>query len=121
MKPEEWIVSGDRGMSSETIWAVMMGTRPERPSTPWDPDDFGRCHRLLMAIPEWRERLPEVAAVYPEWTALVEHWDEMVFLYLRDLPTGRCEELYSLMQKLNDEGRTAAGWVQISLGSWMRA
>ena len=99
MTPEQWIVSRDTGLSSETIWAVMMGTQAEWASIPYDPSDFGRCHRLLEAIPEWRPRLPEVAEVYPEWKPLVDSWDEMTRLYLRDLPTGRSDELYNLMQE----------------------
>ncbi len=48
--------------------------------TPMDCADFGRCQRLVELIPGWRERLPEVAAKYPEtkWPAIIARWDEIV-------------------------------------------
>jgi hypothetical protein len=101
---DEWIASGDTGLSSETIWHVLSGrpfpSKHFRPSKPMDPADFGRCHRLLDKIPEWRARLPEVAAKYPAWSALVGAWDELTELYLEELPTGRCPKLYDRMQAL---------------------
>ncbi|MFA5377085.1 MAG: hypothetical protein WC455_15145 [Dehalococcoidia bacterium] len=105
MTSEQWIVSNDTGSSSITIWAVMMGVTPPDPSIPYDPSDFGRCHRLFTTIPEWRGRLHEVAEAYPEWRSLVENWDKMTAIYLRDLPSGRSSELYTFMQELRN-GRT---------------
>jgi hypothetical protein len=72
-----WIVGRDTGSSSEAIWAVMMGMKPDWDSHPHDGDDLGRCLRLLDLIPEWKLRLGEMAVVYPYWAALVEHWDEL--------------------------------------------
>jgi hypothetical protein len=68
-------------------------------NTPSDPDDFSRCYRLLLKFPEWRERLQEVADRFPEWKGMVDNWDELERLYLRDKPN--CTEMYLLMQKLN--------------------
>lgn len=102
--PDAWLTSGDVGISSATIWSVMTGRpfplRHFWPDTPCDPDDFGRCHRLLDRFPEWRARLDEVAEWYPNWKPLVREWDRMTALYLRDQPTGRCAELYALMREL---------------------
>jgi hypothetical protein len=105
MTPEQWIVSNDTGSSSITIWAVMMGVAPQYPGIPYDPSDFGRCYRLLQNIPEWRDRLHEVAQAYPAWGPLVENWEKMTAIYLRDLPSGRSDELYAFMQELRN-GRT---------------
>lgn len=82
----EWITGGDTGRSSKTIWAVMMGAVNERArafeySPPLDPSDFGRCYRLLALVPEWRPRLGEVAARFPEWRGLVEAWSELTTMY----------------------------------------
>ena len=108
--PIAWVTSGDTGSSSLTIWSVMMGRRVgqahgERfwPDVPYDPDDFGRCYRLLKKMPTWRERLPEVAERYPKWKALVEHWDEIEQLYLKELPSGRAPKCYALMRKCRRE------------------
>jgi hypothetical protein len=100
----EWLTNGDTGTSSETIWSVMMDrpiTRPRWfPDTPHDPDDFGRCYRLLNVMPSWRARLPEVGAKYPIWRPLVEAWDELTALWEAELPSGRLPKLYARIQEL---------------------
>jgi hypothetical protein len=106
-----WIRSGDTGISSETIWSVMMGEPPpgRGGSIPYDPADFGRCHRLLALFPEWRHRLPEVEAHDPMWGPLVREWDALTALYLEELPTGEGRKLWARMQELEDEARILAG------------
>lgn len=71
-----WIVGDDTGASSTAIWAHMMGAGAPRFgwSYPLDPDDLGRCLRLLELIPEWKPRMPEMAARSKYWAALVGHW-----------------------------------------------
>ena len=69
----QWIVGGDTGCSSKTIWAVMMGVIQKYSMTPSDNDDYGRCIRLLQLIPEWIDRLDEVTAQYPDWKEAIEH------------------------------------------------
>ncbi len=96
----EWWRSGDTGISSETIMALFSGTERDRPDTPSDPSDFGRCYRLLERIPEFRPRLQEVADKYPNWQPLVDNWEELRTLYEEEHPTGLCPKLYKLMQKL---------------------
>jgi len=123
MTPNEWIVGDDTGISSKTIWAVMMNSVPENPNpyrfdVPKDPSDFGRCYRLLIWFPEWRERLGEVAEKFPAWGPLVRKWDRMTELYLRDLKTGKSSELYDLMRVLVDEGRLEDGWKKTGPCSW---
>lgn len=57
-----WVASGDFGTSSLTITHVLgKQPRPDDVDTPRDPDDFGRCYRLLATMTAWRGRLPEVA------------------------------------------------------------
>lgn len=82
----QWVVGSDTGISSKTIWAVMLGAvqgeaRWPTYGTPADPDDFGRCYRLLELIPEWRGRLHEVAERFPDWAPLVENWEELEELF----------------------------------------
>jgi hypothetical protein len=102
MTADEWLTCGDTGLSSITIWSVMTGRKPPRfrPSVPIDPADFGRCHRLLQRFPEWRVRLGEVGAAYPEWAGLVRCWDELTALYEQELPRGTAPKLYARMQGL---------------------
>lgn len=83
-----WLRNGDTGTSSETIWHVMTGETVRRCDIPWDPDDFGRCYRLLKVMPSWRARLPEVATRFPKWKPLVDAWDELTALYEDGQRTG---------------------------------
>lgn len=75
----DWIGSGDTGMSSKAIWAHMMGGKKPRDgwNHPYDPDDLGRCLRLLRLIPEWKPRMKGMAKRSKDWAALVKHWDEL--------------------------------------------
>lgn len=123
MTPIEWLLSGDTGISSKTILSVMTGSAmsgPFRPDIPYDPSDFGRCYRLLQKFPEWRERLPEVAATYPIWGPMVAAWDELTKLYEQELENedGKAPMLYARMKTLVDEGRLAAGFVRTGPYSW---
>lgn len=79
--PEEWLAGDDTGVSSLTIYSVMTGVRVRHTGVPLDADDFGRCHRLLGLFPEWRARLGEVAARYPEWRGLVDAWGDLESLH----------------------------------------
>lgn len=110
--PMVWVTGTDTGTSSKTIWRRMMRRSindDDRDDVPYDPDDFGRCYRLLKLFPEWRERLGEMRSV-PGWVGkawgrLVDNWQEMERLYEEERPIGRAPKLYALMQRLIDEGR----------------
>lgn len=98
--PLEWAQSRDTGISSFTIWAVMMNatTKLGRYDVPYDADDFGRCYRLLERFPQWLPRLPEVAKKHPEWTNLINQWTHLCDLYEQ-----------KQYRELNDAIRTAIG------------
>ena len=123
MKPETWIVNGEVGTSSKTIWAVMldavMESRKESRvyNVPHDPDDFSRCYKLLLLFPEWQKRLSEVAKVFPRWVGFVREWDKLTEMFET---SGYSKEMYDFMQNLEAEGLVAEGWVQTSPGSWSK-
>jgi hypothetical protein len=107
--PNDWLRNGDTGTSSLTIYSVLADSDAHRipyrqrerlGDTPVDPEDFGRCHRLLALKPGWADRLREVSAKYPAWAGLVYEWPRLTEIYLRDLPTGKSEELYAEMKRL---------------------
>ena len=127
MKPEQWIVNGEVGTSSRTIWAVMMGAVTDKDvfgvyGVPHDPDDFRRCYLLLEAIPEWRGQLSEVEKIFPMWIGFVREWDKLTEMYEKAVKTGtgKAPEMFELMQKLEDEGRIADGWIQTSRTGWKK-
>jgi len=85
---ERWWRGADVGSSSAAMFHALCdeGSRWKEPSmlagrgtTPLDAADFGRCQRLIKAIPEWRSRLSEVADCYPgtAWPAIIARWDEL--------------------------------------------
>jgi len=103
----EWLASEDTGASSRTICHVLSGEpclSRSGAGYPLDPDDFGRCHRLLELFPAWRERLDEVATRYPGWAPLVREWDALEAMFVEELPTGRAPKMYARMQELLREG-----------------
>lgn len=103
--PHAWMRSSDTGISSRAIWYHMMGllrTDSWGSGPPMDPADFGRCHRLLVAFPEWRARIGEMAK-YRSWEKLAPAWDELEALYVEEVASGSAPKLYARMRAL--EGR----------------
>lgn len=100
--PWEWLHSWDTGIASKTLCAFFTGGSipiADR-GVPHDPDDFGRCYRLLAKFPEWKLRFPQFVAKHPEWTALVANWEHLEKLYEEELPTGSAPKLYDFMKAL---------------------
>lgn len=81
--PLDWLASRDTGVSSGTIFSVLMRVNlPYRePDIPHDSADFGRCYRLLARFPEWKARLDEVSAKYRFWAPFVRDWDTLTSMY----------------------------------------
>jgi hypothetical protein len=105
-----WIVGGDVGLSSKTIWATMLGIDlgEDGVNHPHDPADLGRCLRLLELVPEWKPRLPELAALDPRWRSLVEHWRELASSMEDEVGVawekGKCAPAtYALMRTAKDD------------------
>lgn len=72
----EWLESGERGISSETMFEVFTGVPLEQDRYhPQDLDDFRRCRLLLEQVPAFVEKLPLMAEQSPQWAGLVNRWD----------------------------------------------
>lgn len=109
-----WAAFGERGISSRTIFSVMTRVVAYKDLFPYDwrwfdiphdPADFRRCYLLLKLIPEWHERLEEMAQAFDKWRPFVDRWDEMTALWEqeRENKDRMAPRLYELMQKC--EGR----------------
>lgn len=91
MEPNEWIIEGEVGTSSKTIWAVMMGIVKTPKScggnydTPRDPDDFSRCYKLLKLFPQWESRIDEVGVMFPKWQPFCREWDKLTKMFEQSL------------------------------------
>ena len=138
-----WAVSGDTGISSKTIARIALGLTEEQGrwgfNIPGDSADFGRCYRLLKAVPELRDALPLVAKKFPKYRPLIEVWDELTALYEQDeseepayemvsmgrgRPRQRCRvngrACYDKLLELYPACMEAGGWVRTSPNSWTR-
>lgn len=76
----EWATSNDTGLSSTAICRHMT-TGNCAGDYPVDIGDFGRCKRLIDLIPEWRERMPEMAKYGRGWLVMAKRWDELTAAY----------------------------------------
>ncbi len=92
-----WFAGDDTGLSSRALaallgplvgqeWARDAVRAADRAHTPADSADFGRCVRLLDAVPGLREHLPRMAEVSPTWARLVGRWDELERLFRSAAP-----------------------------------
>lgn len=65
LKIIEWATGDDTGVSSKALCRFMLGLTNRAASfdCPSDADDRGRCIRLLNLIPEWWDRLDEMAVL----------------------------------------------------------
>ena len=71
-----WLASDDVGLSSRYVASVLDGCFVAEYAHPHDADDFGRCVRLLVAVPELRERLEKMRSKSVEWSRLVDCWTD---------------------------------------------
>lgn len=88
-KAIEWLASGERGCSSNSMFTHLTGVNAvtsSYKSHPYDPDDFRRCCLLLEEVPELKAELHRMAEVSPEWAKLVAHWEEIKQLIDEEVP-----------------------------------
>lgn len=79
----DWIFSGDTGISSKTIYAILenkyyvLSGGSNDFDIPSDAEDFGRCYRLVKRYPSYESRLSEVAEKCPKWKPIVDNWKKL--------------------------------------------
>lgn len=126
MTLDEWIVNGQVGVSSKTMWSAIKGVAKgnERQGgnfdIPYDPDDFSRCYKLYVECNLTKSDLQKIADTFKWWKPFIDNWDRLVELWLEESPKRSCPKLYDFMQKLVDEARILDGWVRTSPHSWER-
>lgn len=106
---QKWFAT-DAGTSSMTIASVLVPPLRQAARArldgwsdpPRDPDDFGRCYRLLKLIPDGAARMPEVAAQHSHWKGMVAIWGELTALYEEEVPNhlGAAPKLYARMKEV---------------------
>jgi hypothetical protein len=95
----EWYRGTDTGISSETIFEAMTGIPVRSHSVPADAGDFGRCYRLLDKFPHWRQRIAEVAVMFPDWKPLVDNWETLESMYRKRDDEGMYQYINKLMAR----------------------
>lgn len=88
----KWLGSGERGISSNTMFTVLTGVDALGSwgkSHPHDPADLRRCRLLLEACPELVPEMHRLVDVSPEWARLVWSWDELCSLMDSEAPNWR--------------------------------
>lgn len=117
-----WLASDDTGASSRYLAVSLAraagieprqypGGRPqhEKRNHPHDPDDFGRCVRMLDVVPYIRPYLPAEMAKPehgPVWNALAAAWDDLESLYAAEKGKRAAPKLYARIRAIID-GATA--------------
>jgi hypothetical protein len=115
--PWDWLASRRTGISSATIWSVMVGfPSPYRAyDTPYDPADFHRCYQLLQTFPEWKSRMFDVEEKFPFWAPFVREWANLSALYEYELlgPPGRLYDCIKLLEvEANALKRGKSRWTE---------
>jgi hypothetical protein len=107
----KWLVSGERGASSEFMFALLNGvkTGDEYPDFPLDTHDFRRCELLLREVPNLRPKFTRMRRAGPQWKALVDGWQDVCDLLDTESPgwhergvsiTAKCPMASALIRKL---------------------
>ncbi len=95
-KMMDWITGNGVGLSSQTLWAVIMGLEMPTPSVPRDVYDFARCYNLLkLCDEETRQKtIHDAAEQYQIWKSLELNWNKLTDLY----QDGNAQELNRLLK-----------------------
>jgi hypothetical protein len=96
-----WLVNGERGMSSETMYYYFTGVRiGKRETHPCDPDDFRRCYLLLKAVPQWKTQLHKLKVGGKIWSNLVDNWGKLTEMLEEQMKTRKANGMFEFMQSL---------------------
>ena len=100
-----WLGGEDTGLSSVAIMMAATGQPCRSHNYPCDPDDLGRCLRLIREFPWTRRGLALLAVENPIWANMVNHWEELQRSMEQEVGMDwekgdRAPKTYELMQKL---------------------
>lgn len=96
----DWLASDDTGMSSLFMASKLTGMFEAEYAYPHDPADFGRCLRLVEAVPELESKIRDMSQHGKEWAVVAANWHEWAEVYRAD--DGK--RLYRLMQLCYEGG-----------------
>lgn len=88
-----WLDSDDVGMSSKFMASVLSGQFEAEFAIPYDPADFGRCVRMIQAVPELEQHLNKMLEHGPMWKAVVGNWGRWSAMLNEDQSRALYEEM----------------------------
>lgn len=95
-----WLASDDTGLSSLFMASKLTGMFEAEYAYPRDPADFGRCLRLVEAVPELESKIRDMSQHGKEWAVVAANWHEWAEVYR----AGERRRLYRLMQLCYEGG-----------------
>lgn len=105
----EWLFNDRTTTASRAMAARLAGIEVSNPYDrachPQDPADFRLCLDVLVRMPEWRDRVPELRSLSPAWASLVGRWNDVAASIERETAAGgeaarRMPLTYALMKEL---------------------
>lgn len=78
---DAWLMSDDVGESSRYLASVLGGFHSKY-AHPHDLDDFERCSRLLLAVPEYRRKLEVIRGKSWQWANILDVWPKVESLLI---------------------------------------
>lgn len=79
-----WFARGRTGASSECMAFTAAGIGINRIDYPHDPSDFNRCILLIDWVPEVKDHFESIAALCPEWRALIARWEDINKTFIKE-------------------------------------
>jgi hypothetical protein len=99
----DWLLGRDTGISSKTmLYMHVIGKYPDYGDIPYDPDDFGRCYRLIQQFPEIKKSFPKICMISESWKRLIFEWQELETLYIKELHLGDAPKLYNRIKEITE-------------------
>lgn len=93
-----WLASDDVRMSSKFMASVLSGQFHAEFAIPYDPEDLGRCLRMIQAAPELTPRIDEMRKHGPMWTAVADKWDRWTAMINEEQYQALYEEMRACRQ-----------------------
>ena len=96
----KWVATCDTGISSMTMWSVLMGVKRKKDlNIPKDNSDFRRCYDMVEYGHVTLEELQAVKEQYPWFAPVVDNWKELSLLFEEELD----KRLYMRIRQLCEE------------------
>lgn len=81
----DWIGRGKVGVSSLTMWCVLMGCHEIRDADkPYDIVDFDYCYNMVKFGEVSEKELEKVSERFPWYSPYIKNWKALCFLFEKD-------------------------------------